>query len=80
MSNLGLQSLTWGTVAAAVASALWLAAGDGALGTPRPHAMAQSVPGRLMPVSNTSALRGGGNADAGRAARQRRSGEPPGQP
>jgi hypothetical protein len=31
MSNLSLQTLTWGTVAAAIASALWLAAGDAEL-------------------------------------------------
>lgn len=28
MSNFSLQTLTWGTVAAAIASALWLASGD----------------------------------------------------
>jgi len=32
MSNLSLQTLTWGTVAAAIASALWLAAGDSDVG------------------------------------------------
>jgi hypothetical protein len=36
MSNFGLQTLTWGTVAAAVASALWLASGDSGLGDMRP--------------------------------------------
>ncbi|HEV8313037.1 MAG TPA: hypothetical protein VGQ23_08225 [Burkholderiaceae bacterium] len=36
MSNFGLQTLTWGTVAAAIASALWLASGDSGLGDLRP--------------------------------------------
>jgi hypothetical protein len=35
MSNLSLQTLTWGTVVAAIASALWLAAGDSGLGDAR---------------------------------------------
>ena len=36
MSNFSLQTLTWGTVAAAIASALWLASGDSGLGDLRP--------------------------------------------
>lgn len=36
MSNFGLQTLTWGTVAAAIASALWLASGDSGLADVRP--------------------------------------------
>ena len=36
MSNFSLQTLTWGTVAAAIASALWLASGDSGLGDARP--------------------------------------------
>ena len=35
MSNLSLRALTWGTVAAAIASALWLAAGDSGFGEVR---------------------------------------------
>jgi|KBSSwiStaDraftv2_1062776.scaffolds.fasta_scaffold2859763_1 hypothetical protein len=55
MRSLTLQALTWGTVTAAVSSALWLAAGESSRGDSR---MANTVGSTLvLPQEPTSAGR-----------------------
>ncbi|MGA0611392.1 hypothetical protein [Caldimonas sp. KR1-144] len=77
MTQLSLQTLTWGTIGAAVASALWLAsAGDDGLFSGREGAPAMlRVPAQAPSIGGAALRRPGpdqrdGRATAGRGERR----------
>ena len=78
MSDFSLRTLTWGTVTAAVASALWLSAGDSAL--PDSRSVLDSTLRALKALPSAPTAAGNIHPSASTAERARHQGQQPAQP